>query len=341
MDTNQTSSAPSGDYALLSIVVPVFNEEEGIEEFHKRTTSLLDSLSELRGEVIYVDDGSSDNTYDILLGLAGADSRVKLVKLSRNFGHQVAITAGIDVALGDAVVVIDSDLQDPPEVIKDFIRKWREGYDVVYGVREKRAGETRFKILTAKLFYRILKSVSKTDIPEDVGDFRLMSKRATEHFRTLRERDRYVRGMVSWLGFKQVGVNYRRDERYAGITKYPLAKMIKFAFDGVTSFSSAPLKLATWLGYLASLLAFLYLCVVMIQKFMGYTVQGWATIMVGLLFFAGVQLICLGIVGEYIGRIFTEIKSRPLYIVEDIYCSKEESAAQAADSVQRPDRVHG
>lgn len=303
---------------LLSVVVPVYNEAEGIDAFYERTKTVLEGLSELDHEILFVDDGSSDGSLARLSALSAADACVQVVKFSRNFGHQIAITAGIDHAEGDAVVVIDADLQDPPEVIGDFVDKWREGYDVVFGVRSERDGETRAKLLTARLFYRILRRFTQVEIPVDVGDFRLMSRRAADVLRGMREKDRFVRGLVSWLGFRQVGVPYRRDPRFAGETKYPYRKMIKFAVDGITSFSGAPLKLASWLGYLSSILAFLYLASVFVQKLMGGTVQGWATIMVALLFLGGVQLICIGIIGEYIGRIFNEIKPRPMYVVEEV-----------------------
>lgn len=304
---------------LLSIVVPVYNEQEVLDAFYDRVKSVVDSLEELNHELIFVDDGSADNSYQKLRELADQDERVKVLKFSRNFGHQVAITAGIEKATGEAVVVMDADLQDPPEVITKFVKKWQEGFDVVYGVRERRQGESKAKLVTASTFYRLLKMITKIDIPVDVGDFRLMSRRAVEHFKSLRERDRFVRGLVSWIGFKQTGVVYARDSRYAGNTKFPYRKMIKFAFDGITSFSNVPLKVATWLGYLTSLLAFLYGVSVFIQKLAGITVQGWATIMFGMLFLGGVQLICLGIIGEYIARIFNEIKQRPLYILEEEY----------------------
>jgi dolichol-phosphate mannosyltransferase len=244
---------------------------------------------------------------------------VRVLKFSRNFGHQIAITAGIDHARGDAVVVIDADLQDPPEVIPLMVEKWREGFDAVYGVRSKREGETAGKLITASLFYRVLGAIAPIRIPPDAGDFRLMSRRMAEQFRLMREKDRFVRGLVSWLGFRQTGVVYKRDRRFAGTTKYPYRKMIRFALDGIVSFSTAPLRLATWMGYGASLMAFLYLTSVFVQKLLGYTVQGWATIMVALLFLGGVQLICLGIMGEYIGRIFNEIKPRPMYVIEEIH----------------------
>ncbi len=304
---------------LISVVVPVFNEIDVVDSFYERIGGVFASLSELDHELLFVEDGSSDGTFERLSELADADPSVRILKFSRNFGHQIAITAGIDHARGDAIVVIDVDLQDPPEVIIDFVAKWREGFDVVYGVRTDRDGETRAKLVTARLFYRLLRRFTNVEIPADVGDFRLMSKAAADQFRRLREKDRFVRGLVSWVGFRQTGVPYAREARHAGETKYPYRKMVKFAIDGITSFSNAPLKLASWLGYLASILAFAYLVSVFIQKAMGGTVQGWATIMVGLLFFGGVQLICLGIIGEYIGRIFNEIKPRPMYIVEKVY----------------------
>lgn len=304
---------------LLSVVVPVYNEISVIDVFYERLKNTMDSIEGMANEIIFVDDGSKDGSSERLISLADSDSGIKVIKFSRNFGHQVAITAGIEIAKGDAVVVIDADLQDPPEVIRDFIEKWKEGYDVVYGVREQREGEGRMKLLTAALFYRVLKSIIKIEVPVDTGDFRLMSRRVVNHFKELKETDRFVRGLVSWIGFKQAGVMYKRDRRYAGQTKYPYSKMLKFALDGITSFSSVPLKLATWLGYFTSLLAFLYLSTVFFQKIMGITVKGFATIMVGMLFLGGVQLICLGIIGEYIGRIFNETKQRPMYVIEDIY----------------------
>jgi glycosyltransferase involved in cell wall biosynthesis len=304
---------------LVSIVVPVFNEAEVIEASYQRLKKVAESLDSLGYEIIFVDDGSTDGSYEKMTTLADSDRHITVIKLSRNFGHQVAITAGMNSARGDAIVVIDADLQDPPEVIREFVAKWREGYDVVYGVRESREGETKLKLLTAHLFYRTLRSLTKIDIPQAVGDFRLMSRRVVDQLNTLRERDRFIRGLVCWIGFKQIGVPYLRDKRYAGVTKYPYRKMIQFAWDGITSFSNIPLKVASWLGYLTSCLAFLYLSSVFVQKALGYTVEGWATIMVSMLLLGGVQLICLGILGEYIGRIFNESKHRPLYIIQEKY----------------------
>jgi glycosyltransferase involved in cell wall biosynthesis len=317
----------------LSIVVPVFNEAEVIDAFYERTKRVVDSLSFLTHEIIFVDDGSKDASYEKLVSLAALDPHVKVIKLSRNFGHQVAITAGTDSANGDAVVVIDGDLQDPPEVIRDFVEKWREGYEVIYGVRQLRQGETRLKLLTADVFYRTLKSLTKIDIPEAVGDFRLMSRRVVDELNGLRETDRYIRGLVSWIGFKQTGVYYLREKRYAGKTKFPYRKMLQFAWDGITSFSNVPLKFASWVGYLTSCLAFLYLLVVFVEKALGYTVEGWATIMVAMLLLGGVQLICLGILGEYIGRIFNESKQRPLYIIQERHGWQERAKANVSSLV--------
>lgn len=313
---------------LISVVVPVYNESETIETFYDRATRALETIDGFDHEIVFVNDGSSDDSYEKLARLAAVDPRVCVLKFSRNFGHQIAITAGLDYAHGDCVAVIDSDLQDPPEVIQAMVDKWREGFDVVYGVRAEREGEARMKLLTASLFYRVLGRLTTIKIPVDVGDFRLMSRRAVDQLKQLREKDRYVRGLVSWIGFNQTGVHYHRDKRYAGETKYPYRKMIKFAVDGITSFSTAPLKLASWMGYIAALLAIVYLISVFVQKLLGFTVDGWATIMVALLFLGSVQLICLGILGEYLGRIFNEVKPRPMYVVEEV-----RSATPRADAV--------
>lgn len=320
---------------LISVVVPVFNEIDVIDLCYERLTGVMQPLEEYNYELIFVDDGSRDESHQRLVSFQARDPKLKVVKLSRNFGHQIAVSAGVDIARGDAIVIIDADLQDPPELIPDMIAKWQEGYDVVYGVRKRREGESRFKLITAAAFYRLLRRFTNIEIPVDVGDFRLMSARVAQQLRKLREKDRFVRGLVSWIGFRQVGIPYEREERYAGETKYPLSKMMKFALDGITSFSSMPLKLASWLGYLASFLAFLYLLSVFVQKLMGYTVEGWATIMVALLFLGGVQLICLGIIGEYIGRIFNETKPRPMYIVESIHAAdtSTEAIENAGDKV--------
>jgi polyisoprenyl-phosphate glycosyltransferase len=322
---------------LISIVVPVYNEAPVLRAFYDRLAKTGEALASFDCEMIFVDDGSTDDSYEIIRTLAESDPRITVIKLSRNFGHQVAITAGMDTASGNAVVIIDADLQDPPEVILQFVDKWQQGYDVVYGVREKRVGERRMKLFTASVYYRILRSLTKINIPVDTGDFRLITRKVVDQLKRLKEKERFVRGLVSWVGFKQLGVSYCRDKRYAGETKYPYSKMIKFALDGITSFSTVPLRLSTWLGYLASALAFLYACSVFVQKAMGYTVQGWATIMVGVLFLGGVQLICIGIIGEYIGRIYEESKQRPLYVIENSYTQKALGMATAPGSKQASD----
>ena len=311
------------DQQLISVIVPVYNEEAVLEAFYERATAVLNGIDGFDHELVFVDDGSADGSVEILKGFVGKDPAVKVVKFSRNFGHQVAVTAGLDLADGDLAVLIDADLQDPPELITDFIKKWREGYDVVYAVRTEREGETWFKRITAAGFYRLLGWMTNIEIPADVGDYRLMTRRFVDQLKRLGERDRFVRGLVSWVGFKQAGVPYKRDARFAGDSKYPLSKMLRFAKDGISSFSTLPLRLVTWSGYAASGLAFLYLISVFVQKAMGITIQGWPTMMVAILFLGGVQLISLGFIGEYIGRIFNEVKGRPIYIVEEIISQKQ------------------
>jgi len=304
---------------LISVVIPVFNEIEVIDQCYQRLTRVMTGLEPFDYELLFIDDGSRDDTHARLVEISQADAHLRVIRFSRNFGHQIAVTAGIDAAAGAAVVIIDADLQDPPELIPQMVAKWQDGFDVVYGVRKRRTGESRFKRYTAAAFYRLLRGFTNIEIPLDAGDFRLLSARAAAELCRLREKDRYVRGLVSWVGFRQTGIEYERDSRFAGETKYPLRKMIKFALDGITSFSSLPLKLASWLGYLASFLAFVYLASVFVQRTLGHTVEGWATIMVAMLFLGGVQLICLGIIGEYIGRIFNETKARPMYVIESVH----------------------
>ncbi len=325
-----SSSSSRSGHGLLSLVVPVYNEAQVIGVFYGRAAAALAAIDRLDYELIFIDDGSRDGSYDTLCGFAAANPRVRVLKFSRNFGHQIAITAGIDHARGDCIVIIDSDLQDPPEVIASMVEQWRAGFDVVYGVRSEREGETAVKLMTASFFYRLMGRLSNIQIPANVGDFRLMSRRVVDQLKLLREKDRFVRGLVSWVGFRQTGVLYHRDPRYAGETKYPMRKMLKFAFDGITSFSTAPLKLATWLGYVAAVLAVLYLLSVFVQKLMGYTVEGWATIMVAMLFMGSVQLICIGILGEYLGRIFNEVKPRPMYVIEELVEAASADTARSA-----------
>jgi polyisoprenyl-phosphate glycosyltransferase len=303
---------------LISVVVPCYNEAEVLRETHGRLTSVLAGLGGAAFEIVYVDDGSQDATHGILRELHAADSRARVVTLSRNFGHQIAVSAGMEHAAGDAVVVIDADLQDPPEVIAEMVRLWRAGVEVVYGVRTDRAGETRFKLWTAKLFYRLMSRLSKVKIPLDAGDFRLLDRRVVSVLLSMPERDRYLRGMVSWAGFRQAGVMYAREARRAGRSKYPLLKMVQFAADGVVSFSFAPLRLAIWTGFAAIFVALAGIAYALVVRL--YTrdwVRGWASIFTAVLFIGGVQLITLGIVGEYIGRIYAEVKRRPLYVVRE------------------------
>jgi len=304
---------------LLSAIVPCLNEEQALRGTQVRLSSVLEQIP-TNFEIIYVDDGSTDATPEVLRELQAYDSRVRVVRFSRNFGHQMAITAGLEHAAGDAVVIIDADLQDPPETIVDFFRKWQEGYDVVYGVRTEREGETAFKLWTAKLFYRFMTRLSDTQIPLDAGDFRLMDRRVLNVLLGMPERDRFVRGMVSWLGFSQVAVPYRREARVAGVTKFSFFKMLRFALDGIFSFSIVPLRVATWTGFITSFLAILGIVLVSLEHFLGVEglVKGWTSTMFAVLFIGGVQLICMGIIGEYIGRIYGESKHRPLYVVREI-----------------------
>jgi len=316
---------------LISVVVPCYNEEDVIRATHSRLVDVFSSqLSEYDLELVYVNDGSRDSTISLLRQLQVSDSRVRIVSFSRNFGHQVAVTAGVDHASGDAVVLIDADLQDPPEVIVEMIARWRDGYDVAYGVRTDRAGESVFKLWTAKLFYRAINRLSSTPIPLDTGDFRLLDRKVVAALRSMPERDRFLRGIVSWVGFRQIAVPYRRAARFAGETKYPLGKMLRFAIDGVTSFSVAPLKAATWMGFTASLIALLGVAyAIIIRLFTRQWVSGWAALFVAVLFVGGVQLIALGIIGEYIGRIYGEVKRRPLYLVGERLGFADDRSAEA------------
>jgi glycosyltransferase involved in cell wall biosynthesis len=303
---------------LISVIVPCYNEEQVIVETNRQLVATLAGLEDIDFELIYVDDGSSDTTADLLREIQAEDSRTRVVRLSRNFGHQLAVSAGLEHAAGDAAVIIDADLQDPPDVIPEMIARWRDGYHVVYGLRGARPGETTFKLWTAKAFYRLINRISEIEIPLDVGDFRLLDRKVVDVLLAMPERDRFLRGMVSWIGFRQVGVLYDRAPRRAGQSKYPLMKMLRFALDSVISFSFAPLRLAIWGGFIAlggSFVGIVYALAVRL-----YTtdwVKGWASIFTAVLFLGGVQLITLGIVGEYVGRIYAEVKLRPLYVVRE------------------------
>ena len=301
---------------VLSVVVPVFNEEGNLAELHRRLAAVLPSVVD-SWEIVFVDDGSRDRSWQLIRDLAAADPHVRGVRFSRNFGHQMAFAAGLDHAGGEAVVIMDADLQDPPELIPELVARWREGHEVVYAVRTRREGETLFKKLTAKLFYRLLRRITQVEIPVDTGDFRLMGRRALEAFRRLPERHRFTRGLVAWVGFSQVGVPYARAARKAGETNYPLRKMLRFAVDAITSFSHVPLQLATWLGFLTSLFAFAYIVVVVVLKFVGISWPGYTSLMAAILFLGGVQLVMIGLLGEYLGRVYDEVKGRPLYLVQE------------------------
>jgi polyisoprenyl-phosphate glycosyltransferase len=308
----------------LSVVVPCFNEEQVIPETLSRLRTLCDELQPLSVELIFVDDGSRDHTRQLLKAAAAQDPRIRIIAFARNFGHQIAVTAGIDAASGDAVVLIDADLQDPPEVVHQMVAKWREGFDVVYGRRAERIGESAFKLATARGFYRLLNRLSDVPIPLDTGDFRLMSRNVVETLRAMPERDRFVRGMVSWVGFRQTALSYKRAERFAGVSKYPLRKMIRFATDGILSFSTAPLQMSAALGVFCALLSMLGIVyAICVRLFTDQWVEGWAALFIAILFVGGVQLLSVGILGEYVGRIYNEIKNRPLYVVQE-YCGFEQ-----------------
>ena len=303
---------------LLSVIVPCFNEEEVILKTHKRLVNALSGISELDFEIIYVDDGSRDATLLILKDIQSGDKRVRVISFSRNFGHQIAVTAGLEHACGDAVVLIDADLQDPPEVIREMIDCWRQGADVAYGLRRDREGETAFKRWTAKAFYRLINRMSHVPIPLDTGDFRLMDRTVVDALLAMPERDRFVRGMVAWIGFRQEPVPYRRAARAAGITKYPLVKMVRFATDGILSFSLVPLRLATGMGFIVAGLSVIGIIYALtLRLFTNIWVPGWTLLFIALLFIGGVQMVFLGIIGEYLGRVYGEAKRRPLYLTKE------------------------
>lgn len=307
----------------FSIIAPIYNEESCLEELHHRISEVMDQTKE-PWELILVNDGSVDRSAEIINKLAEIDKRVRPVIFARNFGHQIAVTAGLDYSRGQAVVIIDADLQDPPEVILDMITKWREGYEVVYAVRSEREGETWFKKLTASVFYRIIYSITDVKIPLDTGDFRLLDRKVVDVLNRMREHHRFLRGMGAWVGFKQTGVNYKRAARYAGETKYPFKKMLKLAVTAITGFSYFPLQLATYIGFISAGISLVAIPVVIILRAIrSQFFFGQATTLIAVLFFGGVQLISLGILGEYIGRIYDEVKGRPLYIVREDKQDKE------------------
>jgi glycosyltransferase involved in cell wall biosynthesis len=301
----------------VSIVIPCFNEEANLRETHRRVSEAIGRAG-IQYEIVYVDDGSRDRTPELLRQLQADDEHVRVVYLSRNFGHQFAVSAGLAHASGGATIIMDADLQDPPEVMLDMIRLWEDGYHVVYGVRTDREGETRFKLVTARLFYRLIRWLSETEIPLDTGDFRLLDRKVVDAIVAMPERDRFLRGMVSWAGFRQIGLPYRRAPRFAGETKYPLSKMLRFAFDGIVSFSVKPLRLSTLMGFLSAGLALLVIFYALAMRlFTQRWVAGWTALIIAVLFLGGAQLISLGIIGEYVGRLYGEAKRRPLYLVRE------------------------
>lgn len=303
---------------VFSVVVPVYNERENLPELYRRVRKVMDELGE-PWELVLVDDGSTDGSTEVLRQLRKQDpEHVRPVILARNFGHQIAVTAGLDYARGRAVILMDADLQDPPEIIPQLVAKWREGYDVVYAVRQRREGETWFKKATAAFFYRLIHRITEVSIPVDTGDFRLMDRKVVDVLCSMRERHRFIRGMVAWVGFRQIGVPYVRAPRFAGTTKYPFRKMLKLAWDAVTGFSYAPLQLAMYLGFVAAGMAILAIPVVIVARLAGsHAFYGQASTLIAVLFLGGVQLISLGIIGEYLGRIYDEVKGRPLYVVAE------------------------
>jgi dolichol-phosphate mannosyltransferase len=338
--TGIESSDPVNSDLLISVVVPCYNEDAVLRQTHACLVAVLEQLAGWKYELVYVDDGSRDATLDILRELQAASGQVRVVCMSRNFGHQMATTAGLEHAAGDVVVMIDADLQDPPEVIGEMVALWRAGYQVVYGVRAERHGESFFKRSTARVFYRLHNQLSETKLPLDAGDFRLLDRQVVEVLLKMPERDRFLRGMISWVGFKQAAVMFVRAPRRAGVSKYPLFKMLRFAADGVISFSQTPLRLALWTGFLSLGVAFAALVyAIIIRLYTDNWVRGWASIFTAVLFMGGTQLVTLGIVGEYIGRIYAEVKRRPLYVVR-ARLGFEERRPRRQDEIDRDDAPH-
>ena len=301
----------------LSVIIPIYNEEENISLLHHRLTKVLNEMDS-GYELIFVNDGSHDDSMELVQQLAKENAYVKYIDLSRNFGHQIAVMAGLDHAQGEASIIIDADLQDPPELIPEMVAKWKEGYEVVYAKRKSRKGESAMKKWTAKLFYRILRKLTDFDIPVDVGDFRIIDQKIVEVLRNMPERSKYLRGQIAWVGFNQTYVTYNREERHAGETGYSIKKMLDLAMNAVTGFSEAPLRLVTYMGIMVTVFSLLTMMYTLISRLLTDSyVEGWASLMVSILFLGGVQMIAIGILGEYIGRIYRDIRQRPLYIVKD------------------------
>ncbi len=302
---------------VYSVVAPVYNEQETLPHFHARVTEVMEGLGE-PFELVLVNDGSRDDSYQVMRELVDKDPRVRVINFSRNFGHQMAVSAGLDHARGEAVVIIDSDLQDPPEVILEMAAKWRDGAEVVYAQRRKRPGETRFKLFTASVFYRLISRITTMDLPRDTGDFRLLDRKVVDTLITMREHNRFMRGLSVWVGFRQEAVLYDRKERFAGTTSYPLLKMIRLSVDAITGFSYAPLQLATTIGFILAAISLVGVAIAVPVRIFGGGIQGQGTTLIVVLLLGGIQLIFLGIIGEYLGRIYDEVRDRPLYIVHDL-----------------------
>ena len=307
----------AGSAPTFSIVAPVFNEFETLPVFYQRIVEVMEEVGD-SFELVLVDDGSRDGSYQVMRELHERDPRVRCVEFSRNFGHQIAISAGLDHAKGRCVVIIDSDLQDPPEVIPKMIARWKEGAEVVYAQRVKRTGETRFKLITASAFYRLITRITAVDIPRDTGDFRLLDRTVVDALVAMREHHRFMRGLSAWVGFRQEAIHYERQERYAGETKYPLVKMVRFSLDAITGFSYAPLQLATSLGFLLAGVSLFGIVVAVLLRIVNHAIVGQATTLILVLLMGGIQLIFLGVLGEYLGRIYDEVRARPLYIVREV-----------------------
>lgn len=315
----------------LTVVVPAYNEGEGLHAFHARTRAALDALPDIEGEILYIDDGSRDNTWQVMLALVNEDPRCGALRLARNFGKELALTAGLDAVDADAAVVIDADLQDPPELISDFVARWREGFDVVYGTRLERDGETWLKRFTAAGFYRLMERMSSTPVPRDTGDFRLLSRAALDALRQIRERHRFMKGLFAWVGYRQCAIGYHRDPRHAGTSKFNYWKLWNFAIEGITSFSTVPLRIGTYIGGLAALAAFVFGLVIIAKTLIwGDPVAGYPSLMTVVLFLGGLQLMALGVIGEYLGRLYMEAKQRPLYLIETALKPAARAAAPAS-----------
>jgi dolichol-phosphate mannosyltransferase len=310
---------------VLSVVAPVFNEEETVAAFVQRVTSVLEGIGEPY-EIVLVNDGSRDQSLRVMREMQAKNPRIRIIDFSRNFGHQIAISAGLDYARGQAVAIIDSDLQDPPEVIAELVDRWRAGAEVVYAQRRHRRGETRFKLMTADAFYRLMRRITSVEIPQNTGDFRLLDRKVVNALIEMREHHRFMRGLSAWVGYRQEAVQYDRHERFAGTTKYPLRKMVRFSIDAITSFSTIPLQLATTFGFFLAGISLVGIVVAIVLRILTHAIIGQASTLILVLFMGGIQLIFLGILGEYLGRIYDEVRARPLYLVRDVISSDDEDS---------------